>query len=210
MIGRMVLMGVLAAAVVIGVAGVLNSRGAGAGPGLPAANAVGTVVPVQAVTTTMTMAPVATPIPKTMPADTAVVQALKIAQAPGMGGRLVGEPTRIRGKLMTYAEFHQLAERRPLEKDEGQYTERDRLVWVVEFQGTLERPPSGGRTFPVQMVLAIDGVLGEYISQQMATPGGPEAVNTTALPVLPRPTGTTPPPGPTNTPYPAAPPSAAP
>jgi hypothetical protein len=209
MMRHAVLVGILVAAAGCGVAAALTVRGMGTSTAPPAA-AIGTVVPVATAATPVAppTVPTVRPAAGVMAADTAVVQALKIAQAPGMGGRLVGEPTLIRGRSMTYGEFFLLTERRALERDEGAYPERNRLVWVVEFLGTLERPPASGKTFPVQMVLAIDGISGEYISQQMATPNGPEAVDTRALPTLARPTRPVPPPGPTNTPYPAAPPRA--
>ena len=158
-------------------------------------------------------APAATPtpdagLPAVMAPATAVQQAVRDAQAGFRGNRLVGEPMEIRGRPMTYEEYHRLAEGRAYQQANDGQPARDQLVWVIALRGQMEAyrsvpacvagaPPATYR----QMILMLDAATGASAGFHMYTADHERDVS--SLPVLARPTGPGPPPAPTATPGPA-------
>jgi hypothetical protein len=162
-----------------------------------------------AMTITFISAPVSTADaqPAAAGPDAAVRRALTIAQRGlpgGLGTRLAGDPTEIRGQLMTYGEFYRLIEGRAIAADEGIWPFRDRQVWIVAFRGDIL--PGDQRWTYRQMVLALDAATGQLIEAH-SYPTGSE-LSTASLPIRTRPTNTTPLPAPTIAPGPPATPAA--
>ncbi len=145
--------------------------------------------------------------PVVMAPETAVVEAIRQARHPSPIGHLVGEPTEIRGRVMTYEEFHWLVEGRPLELDERGLDRRQERVWVIALRGTID--PTCGSCSPHspqptyrQLLMQLDARTGAQ--GEMALFPTTHELDVTSLPILARPTGPVPPPAPTATPGPPA------
>ncbi|HEV8636524.1 MAG TPA: hypothetical protein VG370_20080 [Chloroflexota bacterium] len=150
--------------------------------------------------------------PVSAPPETAVYHATAHAQhlLPG-GGSLVGAPTAIRGRTMTYGEAHRLRFGGAIDPTTLEWQQRNRLVWVVDLRGTVT-VPNASETYQ-QMVVVLDAQTAQLLGIT-TYPTGREAA-TASLPLLARPTGPVPPPiatpepdlevtpAPTSTPAPA-------
>lgn len=124
-----------------------------------------------------------------IPAQTAVQRAVAYAHS-GIpaGGRLIGNPTAIRGQVMTYAQAHQLRYGRPIDPTEGIWKERDRQVWTVELRGNIVLPDTT-HTYH-QMIITLDAQTAQMLGVS-AYPTGRE-VATASLPAIGIPVGPAP------------------
>jgi hypothetical protein len=142
---------------------------------------------------------------------TAVQEGIRAAQRGFSIGRLVGEPTEIRGRLLPLSEARQLLGDPPLEPVDAQWPQRDAPVWLVVLRGNVEARNPGKNTF-TQVSMVLDATTGAVQEVTLHHTGKPLPV--AMLPVLTRPsapapippTPTRPPVAPTHPAKPAAPP----
>ena len=134
-------------------------------------------------------------------ADGAVARAIESARysTPGYRG-MKGEPSEIRGKLMTFNQAEQFVNGRPLDPNSHEWIERDKLVWLIVLRadavGYAERAPSlrGATAVPDQavsynlVIQFVDAETADVFCTLLSTSG--EKLGVRSLPILPQPAGT--------------------
>lgn len=139
----------------------------------------------------------AVPQPAVMSPATAAQQAIIAAHAGVPVGRLEGQPTEIRGGMMTYAQLQQFRKAPPLDQNHADWSRRNEQVWVVVLRGTVVVPNPQGDTFR-QMLLVLDAQTAGV--RQFRVSNTRHELDASSLPAIPQPTGTVPPPALTATP----------
>ncbi len=152
--------------------------------------------------------------PLSVPPETAVYYAVEYARtsSPGPGPQLVGDPTEIRGKVMTQEESEQF--RPGGQRYWGSREERDLPVWLIAIRGDFQLPGGSNVTYR-QGVFVLDARTAQLIGSSHY--GAGREVDTSSLLALTLPSrpvpipfatytpGPAPTPAPTATPAPPAP-----
>lgn len=147
-----------------------------------------------------------------IPPETAVHYAVKWARDmhPSDLVHLLGDPTTIRGQVMTYEQTHQIRYGHGIGPNEGLWwDQRDRPAWLIVIRGDFGDAPGAKNVAPRQMLIVLDARSAWVQGSTLRAPG--HETDTSSLPTLSLPTGpvptpfATPTPGPFVTPAPTKP-----
>lgn len=159
-----------------------------------------------------TRKPTADAKPLSVPLETAVDYAVRFARSsdPAMRPQLVGDPTEIRGRVMTYPEADRLTRPAAISPSTPHWSlldewaigqDRDRLVWLIEVRGAFQKLYSKSEPNRRQEIVMLDARTAQVLGFLEREAG--DEVDTSSLPWLSMPTGPIPTPLATYTPGPA-------
>ncbi len=134
-----------------------------------------------------------------IPAGVAVNRAIDAAMHGGIYGGLVGQPTEIRGQVMTYGEALRFVDGRPPDPNSLRGKMSDNAVWLIIFRGNVVEhvpgapgdPAKGVPDIPpkdvthTQMAVILDANTAESIEMTMISPQRVLPVNSLSVLSLP-------------------------